>query len=331
MTLRAAVIGCGRIGSGFADSPGLAGDVATHAEAYVRSGATQLFAVCDSDASAAEKCGARWHAKSFTDIGELLNEAQPEIVSICTPDETHFDIARAVLEAPSVHAILCEKPLATTIDDGDALLAMAREAGKTVGVAYGRRYANNFQALQQYIAAGEIGRIVAASGWYGKGVLHNGSHWFDLVRMLIGEVEWVEAADRLREGGSDPTLDVTLATVSGAVAKLRGSDSESFTMFEMDLLGDHGRIEIRDSGHRIELFKAGPSPRYGGYTELLPEARDFGDMRNMTLHAVEDLAAALREGRPPLCPAEDGLAALRIAVAARKSAAAEGMRIGVKA
>jgi predicted dehydrogenase len=331
MTLRAAVIGCGRIGSGFADSPGLAGDVFTHAEAYVRSDTTQLFAVCDRDASAAEKCGARWNAMSFTGIGELLDEVQPEIVSICTPDDTHFEIARMALEAPSVRAILCEKPLATTVDDGEALVRIGREQGKLIAVAYGRRYAGNFRAIQRFLSEGEIGRVTAAHGWYGKGVLHNGSHWFDLVRMLIGEVEWVEAADRLREGGSDPTLDVTLGTQTGAVATVRGTDSDAFTIFEMDLLTDDGRVSIRESGHEIELFHAGPSPRYAGYTELLPMPHDFGDMRNTMLHAVDDLATALRDGREPLCSAEDGLAALRIATAARKSAAAEGMRIGMHA
>ena len=94
---------------------------------------------------------------------------------------------------------------------------------------------------------------------------------------------------------------------------------------------EHERVSIRDSGHCIELFRASPSFRYSGYVELLPVAHDFGDMRNMMLHAVEDLATAVRENRDPACTAKDGLAALRIASAARRSAAEGGCRIGVSA
>jgi predicted dehydrogenase len=131
MTFRAAVIGCGRIGSGFADDPLLAGDVYSHAEAYVRSPATQLVAVCDRDPAAAAECARRWGlSASFIEVKEILKEASPEIVSICTPDETHFEISRAALEAPSVRAVLCEKPLAMSLAEGEELARLAHETGK---------------------------------------------------------------------------------------------------------------------------------------------------------------------------------------------------------
>ena len=99
----------------------------------------------------------------------------------------------------------------------------------------------------------------------------------------------------------------------------------------MDLLTERGRIEIRDGGHSVSLYRVKPSARYSGYDELAPEPHDFGDMRNTILHAVDDLADALVRGRPPSCTAEDGLAALRIASAAGRSAAEGGCRIGLSA
>lgn len=330
MKLRAAVIGCGKIGSGFADDPALAGDVYTHAEAYVRCPTTELAAVCDRDPRVAALCASRWNVgESFTDAQELLAEARPEIVSICTPDESHFELLRLALLAPSVRAVLCEKPLATELDQGEELVRLAHETGKTIAVAYVRRYAENMRALRGFFDEGRIGAVRSVSGWYGNGVLHNGSHWFDLLRMLSGEVEWVEAADRLCEGGSDSSLDVTLGLASSAVATLRAADNRHYTIFEMDLLGERGRVCIRNSGHTIDPYLAGPSERYMGYTELASEGHDFGDMRNMMLHAVDDLVDALESGRAPLCTVEDGLIALRIAVAARKSAAEGGCRIRV--
>lgn len=331
MTYRAAVIGCGRIGSRFADDPGLADDVYTHANAYIRSPRTELVAVCDRDPQAAADCAARWRVEaSFTDAAELLAWARPQIVSICTPDDTHYELARLALEASSVRAILCEKPLASVPAQGEELVRLARERGTTIAVAYVRRYADNMRELRRLLADGSLGSVQAVTGWYGKGLLHNGSHWLDLLRLLAGEVEWVEAADRLLEGGVDPSLDVTLGLSSGGVASLRAASSNKYSIFEMDLLTDCARVSIRDSGHAIDVFRARPSSRYAGYFDLVAEPHDLGGMRNLMLQAVEDLAAALSEARAPLCTAGDALAALRIATAASKSAA-EGRRIRISA
>src|SRR5438105_3814138 len=159
MTFRTAVIGCGRIGSGFADDPLLAGDVYTHAEAYVRSPATELVAVCDRDGDVAKRCGERWDITSFADVSELLRAAEPDIVSICTPDETHHAIARLAIEAASVRAILCEKPLATNVNQGEELVRLARDNGRLVAVAYVRRYAESMDAVRRLLADDSLGQI----------------------------------------------------------------------------------------------------------------------------------------------------------------------------
>jgi predicted dehydrogenase len=299
----------------------MAGDVFTHAEAYAVSPRTALAGVCDLDAEAAARCGARWNAPSFTSVEALLDAVGPEVVSVCTPDATHAAVLRQVMAHPRApRAILCEKPLATELGEAQALVAEARARGIVLAVAYMRRHARNLRALRDFVLRGGVGEVRAVTGWYGKGTLHNGSHWFDLLRMLAGEVVRVRGVDVLGEEGADPTLDVLLWTEPGALATLRATDASTFTVFEMDLVGSAGRVLITDSGHRIDVLRAGPSPRYSGYTELLPEARDFGDRRDLMLHAVEDLAEALEQGRDPACTGEDGLAALRIGMAALRSA-----------
>jgi predicted dehydrogenase len=172
------------------------------------------------------------------------------------------------------------------------------------------------RAVRSFLSAGEIGPIRALAGWYTNGTLHNGTHWFDLLRMLCGQVDWVEARDVLREGGTDPTVDVRLGLASGAEALLRGWDAAAYSLFEMEILAERGRIAITDSGHCVTVERAEASRRYSGYTELRLERHDFGDRRDLMLAAVDDLATAIREGRQPLSSGEDGLAALRIGTAA---------------
>ena len=332
MPLRAALIGCGRIGSLMADDPLLAGDVFTHAEAYVRSPATELVAVCDANPALAQACAARWNVPvAFDSPARLVAVTRPEIVSICTPDHSHHAVVRQLIEqSDSIRAILCEKPLAMTLADGEELVRLADAHGIVLAVLYMRRHAGNLAALRAWLAGGALGRITAVNGSYTKGTLHNGSHWFDLLRMLAGEVAWVEAFDSLGEQGDDPTLDVLLGLAGGGLATLRAAPRECFTVFEMELLLERGRVRITDSGHAITVERAVPSPRYSGYVELTLEPHDFGHRRDQMLYAVEDLAAALTLGRDPACTGRDGVAALRIGTAALK-AARDGSRVAVGA
>src|SRR6187549_2402333 len=93
--MRAAVVGCGRVGSMMADDPLMAGDVFTHAEAYYASDRTSLVALCDIDRGKLEDAGNRWTVSDlFTDAATVMSEASPEIVSICTPTATHLEVAR---------------------------------------------------------------------------------------------------------------------------------------------------------------------------------------------------------------------------------------------
>jgi len=322
MVYSAALIGCGKIGSEFADDPLMRGNVFTHAEAYTQCPDTKLVAVCDVEPDRLTHCGERWDVESrYSNVERLIETEEPDIVSVCTPDATHYEVMRAVLtSAHRVKAILCEKPMATEPEQAEELIQLARERGVILAVEYMRRYAANMRALRSFLVAGELGGVQAVSGWYTKGTLHNGTHWFDLLRFLVGEVEWVTALNALLEEGSDPTLDVMLGLRNGAVATLRASDAERFTMFEMDVIGTLGRAQIMDSGHLIQVSRVEPSSRYTGYLELHPVPNDFGNWRDLLLHAVEDLVGAIRNGHAPACTGLDGLTALQIGCAARRSA-----------
>jgi predicted dehydrogenase len=304
-----------------ADDPLMAADVFTHAEAYSTSEKTSLVALCDIDRNRLEAAGNRWTVSDlFEDAASMMAKAAPEIVSICTPTNTHFEIAQQLADSrtpPKV--ILCEKPLASTLADAERLVATATEKGILLATIYMRRYAENFRALKKVLDSGELGKVQAVSGWYIGGTFHNGTHWFDMLRYLVGEVVAVHGLNMLGETGADPTLDVALWTGAGALATLRACDAKKYTLFEMDIVADRGRVQITDSGHSITVSRAAPSRRYTGYVELQPTDTNLGHRRNLMLNAVEDAVDAVTLGHAPACTGADGVAALRIADAAARS------------
>jgi len=328
---RAAVIGCGKIGSELSVDPLLKGDVFTHAEAYSRCEKTELVALCDSDPERLAAAAKLWGTKRlYSTAEELMANETLDLVSICTPTATHGAVLRTVLEGPNPpRGILSEKPLGLTLAESEEMAALAEARGLILATVYMRRYAKNFQALKKFIDGGGIGRLQSIAGVYIKGTFHNGTHWFDMLRYLAGEVEMVSGLNTLGETRDDPTLDVAMYLQSGAFATLRAADHTAYTVFEMDLFGTDGRVRIIDSGFEIEVYKPMPSPRYEGYIELQRVPMDFGDRRNLMLHAVEDIVESLETGRPPLCTAADGVAAARIADAATRSWARHGSMVEV--
>ncbi len=318
----AALVGCGKIGTEFADDTLMRGDVFSHAEAYNVCPDTDLVAVVDTDKAKLDACGERWNVSSrFRSISDLMSHTHPDIVSLATPTNTHFGLLLQLLSGDNFpKAILCEKPIASRLYESQRVVSLARERGVLLVVMHMRRYAKNIQKLKKFLAEGGIGELRGVSGWLTKGTVHNGTHWFDLLRYLVGEVECVSALDVMKEGGDDPTLDVTMRMQNGMLATMRAAEVANFTICEMDIMGSKGRAQIVDSSYRVDISLAMPSPRYRGYVELVQSAMPMGDRKDVMLHAVNDIVRCLNTGGRPLSSGEDGVEALRIGRAAHEAA-----------
>lgn len=319
MAYRAAIAGCGLIGSEFSDTTRLPG-IWSHAAAYAACPDTELVAVCDQDATKLDRCGERWNVASrYRDFAQMLDAQRPEIVSICTPDASHYALIRTALGHPAVRAVLAEKPLALNLEQVDELVKLAATRDVVLAVNYTRRYAPGFERLKELIAVGALGTIQAVSGFYTKGALHNGSHWFDLANFLLGPVSRVIGINRMGEAGEDPTLDVLLEFECGTAGYLHGCDAAAYALFEMDIVGSQGRARIVDSGFVIEIYGVEASPFGAGYRKLELQEKIEGGLENALLAAVADLVRCLRDGEAPRCSGSDARQALAVGLAARHS------------
>jgi len=327
MTFKAVIVGCGRIGSEFADDPRVSG-IYSHAGAYSANPDVELVAVCDVDRGRADRAAARWRVPAYTNATQMLCQTMPDIVSICSPDSTHAEVMRWCLDVPSVRGIFAEKPLAQNLPDAMQLERIAVDSDRKVVVNYIRRYAAGHHSVRELIARGDLGTLHSVTGLYSGGLLHNGSHWVDLARWLFGEVVAVEAMSRAGDDGAIATPHVLLHFANGLAACLFGAGP--YGIFEMDIIGSSGRIRIAESGHVIEAFRIGDNPRYSGFTALLPDGKWNGGLEYAMVHALEDLVSCMRTGKRPSCSIEDGVAALQVCMAGLE-AAGSGRRISLSA
>lgn len=314
MPLKAAIIGCGKIGWSFQDDPGASRfGICTHAAAWDAINDVEVVAVADASEKNARACSERWAVPHvFSSLGTLLIGTDPEIVSIATPDHCHYADVKRCLEHDSVRAVLAEKPLAPSTDEASQLAALAKQHGKHLVVNYSRRFCPFYIEFRQRFQSGEFGRLRLARNLYTKGIRHNGSHFLDLMRWWFGDIH-PRSASRPRwlvpnPNDTDPGVDADFEGCDEALIAMNHLSSEDFTAFEFDLCFERARFTFVNGGDQVEEFAIQHDTPFVGYTSLQPEKTHLGAMRDYLLHAAQHLVDILLHGSQNVSPAEDSVA-----------------------
>jgi predicted dehydrogenase len=196
LTLKTAVVGCGKVGH-------------LHAKALSRAPESVFVAACGRDLARTEKFAAIYNVRPYCDVEEMIAKEGVQALTICTPHPLHaFHAVKAA--KLGVH-VLIEKPLASSLEDCDAILNTAKEHGVKVGVISQRRFYAPCARVKSAIVDGKLGRPILGSvtmyGWRdeayyrsdpwrgswkleGGGVLVNQApHQLDLLQWYMGPVD----------------------------------------------------------------------------------------------------------------------------------------------
>jgi predicted dehydrogenase len=264
----------------------------------------------------------------FTDLETMLRQTEPDLVSVCLPNEQHFDLTLRLVDAGI--DLLVEKPLVFDLDQADLLLERAERNGSFFAINFNQRYAEPYLRTKRAIDAGELGDLVFLTWRFGGEANRGGSphanlietqcHGFDLLEHLGGPIRSVTAQMTDLTYGAYSTVAVTCAFESGALGSLLGSYDSSYAYPDTQLVevnGTTGRAVIDDTVKRLTISRAGDETRQvweAGYFN--DEARSF---HNTFDRHVEDLLSAYRAGRQPPVHASAGRRALELAHACIES------------
>jgi predicted dehydrogenase len=294
----ASVIGLGQIGQGYDYDCSDDTLILTHANGFARHDGYDLLAGVDPDKAQCERFEKRFGRPAYEDVKTLLSHHLPEIVSICVPTHMHRPVFHEVMGA-GPRAVLCEKPIATRVDDANDMTAAAEKNHCTLLVNYMRRFEPGVISLRQTLQNKDFGDIYKGVVWYGKGILNNGSHFVDLLRFLLGEVTEIRMIRKGRKwNGSDPEPDLCLA-FGGVPVYFLSTRDEHFSLGEMTLIGSSGTIHYGESGSVIKTRKTEPDPVYPGYTALSGNAGSIRtDLNRYQMYVLEHLYHHLTAGVP---------------------------------
>lgn len=328
---RAAIIGLGQIGNQFDDDPKRT-EVWTHAGAYQAIPDIELVAGADPDSDRLRRfIERRGVAVGYRDYREMLRSEYIHLLSVCSPTPLHYEMVMEGVKA-GVRAIFCEKPLAATMDEAVEMVEACEAAGIVLAVNHTRRWEAIYQRAQRQIEQGAIGRLETLVGHYPGKVFTMGTHLFDLMRFFGGDVEWV-CGDAVGYQDGEWSFNGLLRFESGARGTVLCGKDRTNHIFELDVIGSHGRLRLSGDGSRLDLFRFEESPRYSGYRELAPAPIDDHASRsreNRLIAAVKDVLACAKHGGTPAGSGRDGMAALAIAWGLCESTARGSIRIDLK-
>ncbi len=290
---------------------------------------------------------------THTQIEEILHDPDIDIVSLCTPDHTHANLAIEVLR--SGKHLLLEKPVALTLPDAQRVIEQARRSDLTVGVGYEFRLNPVVCRLRELVVTGQLGRVEAFSLYHfrtpfrrdkwqhwiqqketsGGLIVEETSHWLDLLRFVTNR----EPADVhcCSADGVHPDFDYEdLAFLQGRFHPSGAWQISHFlTGFDFDLtITVHGTDRVAWAGLKEERFSSldggasdylgvvtvgpvGGAPRDATIERFGEEATEPNNIRDCT----KQFAAAVNDGQPPLVSLSDATEALRISLAAYESVA----------
>lgn len=149
-----------------------------HIPAFGRLPNTQAVAICDVNKARAQEVADEAGIDAvFTDYKEMLAQTQPDIVVIATPNVFHMPMTLAALDA-GAH-VLCEKPLALTLDDAKAVYARAEAVDRVLTVGTHYRWSAPMRACKAHVDSGFLGEIYAArTVWQRRSGIPGYGSWF---------------------------------------------------------------------------------------------------------------------------------------------------------
>ena len=228
--LRIAVVGGGAIGQ-------------AHMQVLARSDTSTLSALVDPNSAAAE-LAQRYQVPHFSALDELLGAAKPDGIVLATPNALH--VPQALQCVASGIPILLEKPMATSVEEGQTLVDAVLKADARVLIGHHRAHSPIMQQARAVVASGQLGSVVAISGsatffkpdsyfsdapWRkepGAGpILINLIHEIHNLRMLCGEIRAVQAfaTSATRGFAVEDTVAISLQFENGALGSFLLSDT----------------------------------------------------------------------------------------------------------
>lgn len=282
------ILGAGRMAQGFDDprSP----RVLSLAHAVQASAAFRLGGFFDQRPERADAAERRWSCPPSPRVRADWLSLPWDVVLIATPDTEHETDLRDVL-ARKPKGIVVEKPIATDGDEGLRLLEQAERLAIPILVDFPRRWHSGVPIAARHLAAGRLGKPIAATFTYSGGRAHSAIHMLDLFHTWWGP-GWTPVI----AGRAGDVAYVTLRRGLDAVTvSFVGVAADRYYVWEMHVWCERGKVELSRSPEVLELSVLDAHPLYDSFQVLTPLERFQMEDEPVLSRLMEALAGAIAD------------------------------------
>lgn len=301
----------------------------SYADSLMQIPDVEITAIFDEDHERGNEVAKRYNTTYYSDQADFL-KLDMDAVIICSENSRHKEMV--INAANAKKHILCEKPIATNVEDAQEMIQVCEENQVILQVAYPVRFSSPIRQLKEMVDRGEFGEIVAfrttnrgqnPGGWFieenqsgGGAVLDHTVHMVDIMRWLLNE-EVVEVRAMVDSYFHQVEIDdaglLTLEFQNGVIA----SHDASWSRFaEYPTWGDV-TIEVIGTKQTVKVDAFGEHLRVFSNKEKSLEHQFFGN--DMDFGLILDFLDCVKEGREPSITGFDGLKSMEVALAAYQS------------
>lgn len=331
------VVGCGHWGP-------------NHVRVFSSLPGSKVAAVADPDVRRLESSRQSHPAACrFTDYRELLAQESLDAIVVATPTRTHYEIARAALEAGK--HVLVEKPLCLTAQEGEALVRLARETGVVLMVGQVFLFHNGIVKLKEFLESGEVGKLyyIGSTRTNLGPIRQDVNAVYDLASHDVSIFNWLlnsrplmvsAVGQAFLQDGIEDIAFISLRYPDDVLARIHASWLDPKKVREITIVGARKMITWDDLAPlgTVQVFDKSVfrDPYYADYGHFQLLARE-GDITIPRIQLEEPLKrqarhflSAIENGRADLSDGESGVEVVRTVEAIQQSLKAHGAPVAVR-
>lgn len=308
------IVGLGNIGMQY--DLHLAEDSFTfsHSRAFSKHKDFNLVAAVDSQKEKRDRFSKSFSLPAYDDLSEALKIHIPDVVVIATSTQTHAEILSSVLKNSTPQIVLCEKPLSYHLYEAQEMVESCRIKGVELYVNYIYRSDTGVIEVKKWLDSYNLDVGIKGVCWYSKGLIHNGSHFFNLLEYWLGSMKRFNLINlnTARNFDNDCEPDLEIEFEKGKIIFISAWE-EAFSHYSVELLTPNGRVRYDERGAKINIQSVISSPIFKNYKTLDPETKYItSNMYHSQLNVVKQLSDCIK-GKSKLlnlCSGEEALKTL---------------------
>lgn len=318
MKKKVVIIGLGNVGFGYDKLLSEKFYVLTHSRAFFLHPKFDIVAGVDKSLKTQNEFAKMYSCKVYSDTKNALLENKVDIAVVATPTLTHLKVIEDIFSYSSPSVIICEKPLAYTLDDSKSIISLCKKNNSNLFVNYMRNSSSAVRNIISKINENKIQPPFKVVNWYSKGIINSASHFITLFNLLFGNPVSVDIIDKSSKEsiskleGLDSEPDFNINYENSEVF-FHSLDNLNYFHNSFKIYAKNGMLSYDNGGEFISWYPLNDNGVYSGYKVLAKDPIKIeSNFNNLQLEFVNSIWENINGNSSLICSGTEALSTMNV-------------------